>query len=1845
MLDILVDEANEPPVFTSSSDPISVNENITEVIYTATATDPEDDTLTYSLDGSDAEAFSIDSSSGALSFASAPNFEAPTDADTDNTYQLSLQVFDGNSIISQELSISVTDVNEAPSFTSSASADVTENSTGTIHTAAANDPENKTISYDIDGIDSGHFSIDSSSGALSFNSSPDFEAPTDAGSDNTYQLSLEAWDGTYTTTQALAINVTNVNEAPTITSTATEFTIPENTTSSFHTVTATDPENTTLVYSLAGIDADELAIDSSGALSFASAPNFELPTDNGGDNVYSVTLEVSDGSNTDTQDLTIEVTGVDEAPTITNTATSVSFTENATGTVFDASATDPENSTLTYSLSGADAEDFEISTSGAITFKSTPNYDISSDANGDNIYELTVEVSDGTTISSQALTITVKDVNEAPTITSASSEDVAENSSGTIHTASASDPESDSLIYSLSGTDSDDFNINSSSGALSFNSSPDFESPTDADTNNIYQVTLGVSDGNGNTASQELTITVTDDDEQPSFTSDLSVEVNENTDTGIIVYTATASDPEGKTLSYQIVAGNDIGAFQQITSAGNQGTVRFAAIPNFESPADANTDNTYELTISVSDGTTDAVTQAITIVVIDVNEAPTITSADTEFTVLENTTGSFHTVTATDPENTTLNYNLSGADTEDFTIDNDGILSFASAPNFEVPTDADTNNIYTITIEVADGANTDTQDLTITVTGVDEAPTINNTASSVDFNENETGTVFDASATDPENATITYSLSGADADDFSIDSAGLITFNTSPDYDIPTDADTNNDYLITIEVSDGTNTSTQALTITVADVNEAPTITDTTASISVVENVEDTVFDASATDPENATLNYSLSGTDAENLIIDSSGLITFVSSPDYDDPADADTNNFYTITIEVSDGANSVSQALTIEVTNVNEAPTFTSTDAISVFENEAGVIYTIAIEDEDASDSHTYALAGGTDQALFSLSGAELSFIAAPDYETPQASGDNVYEVQLRATDSGSPSLSTDLSLSITVEDVNEAPTITNTNTAVSTAEDTVNNASAFEYAITATDPENEALIYALGGADATDFDVSGDGVITFKSGQSGTGYDPNFEHPADDDINNVYQLDLYAQDASGITSTRVSITITVTNELEAPTFASASDESLISENTSSVFYLAEASDDDGDNVSYSLAAGTGDNDLFKIDSTTYGELSFKSAPDYENYEGTGEDGTYNVTISASDGSLSSTLELAVTVTDVNEAPAFASASASTTAPENSTATFYTAAASDPEEDSLSYSLASGVADNDFFSITTGGELSFQAAQDRESAANDANTDYTYEVQITASDGTYSTETALSLSVTLENVNEAPTVTNTVTAISVVEDTNSSPVSFQYTITASDPENDSLVYSISGTDAAAFDVDPGTGLITFKAGVSGTAYDPNYEYPSDANDDNLYQLSILASDSALDSSSVAIEVSVTDVSAAPNFVNSSGASLGSGDNFADSASFAENDTAAAYTAITVDDDDTDDFVKYHITGGVDASLFEIIDDQTGEIFFKSSPDYELAQDDGGDNTYIVEVNATDSNDTTVITLSITIDNLNDNAPVIAAQAFTIDEDTADNGAVGSVIVTDADADATPSGLATTYQNWQITAGDTNGAFAIDASGAIAVADTSQIDYESGTTSYSLTVEVSDGDNTGSGTVTVNINDTNDEAPVINSASPNLAENASANDLVATLTADDPEDNTLGTTLQSWTITSGNTDSIFALDPTSGELTVADTTNLDYDVGAQSYSLLVTVSDGTNTSAEQTITVNITDVNDITPSIDSGQVFTIREDALDGTEVDTVAYSDADTGNVFTWSIQSGNDDAAFAIGETLAP
>lgn len=201
--------------------------------------------------------------------------------------------------------------------------------------------------------------------------------------------------------------------------------IPENTTA-VTSVTATDPDaGQTLSYSLAGgADASKFSIDAAtGALVFLTAPDFETPTDAGGNNVYDVTVQASDGNGgIDTQSIAVTVINQNEAPTITsngggNTA-AVNISENTTA-VTTVTATDPDaGQTLTYAIAdGADAALFTINaTTGALAFKNmgAPDFENPTDAGANNVYDVTVQVSDGNGgIDTQAVAVTVQNVTGA----------------------------------------------------------------------------------------------------------------------------------------------------------------------------------------------------------------------------------------------------------------------------------------------------------------------------------------------------------------------------------------------------------------------------------------------------------------------------------------------------------------------------------------------------------------------------------------------------------------------------------------------------------------------------------------------------------------------------------------------------------------------------------------------------------------------------------------------------------------------------------------------------------------------------------------------------------------------------------------------------------------------------------------------------------------------------------------------------------------------------------------------------------------------------------------------------------------------------------------------------------------------------------------------------------------------------------------------------------------------------------------------------------------------------------------------------------------------------------------
>jgi VCBS repeat-containing protein len=184
-----------------------------------------------------------------------------------------------------------------------------------------------------------------------------------------------------------------------------------------------------------------------------------------------------------------------------------------------------------------------------------------------------------------------------------------------------------------------------------------------------------------------------------------------------------------------------------------------------------------------------------------------------------------------------------------------------------------------------------------------------------------------------------------------------IRFITSPNFEAPADVGTNNVYDISVRATDTAgNIANQSISITVTDLNEAPTITinssAATHTITQAENIS-SVLTYTATDVDaGTTLSFSLSGTDAADFsIISSSGVLTFASNPDFEAPQDADANNSYIVIVTVSDGSLTDTQTLTITITNANEsasinAPTVSGTiykgvaTTISVTVNVAGQV-----------------------------------------------------------------------------------------------------------------------------------------------------------------------------------------------------------------------------------------------------------------------------------------------------------------------------------------------------------------------------------------------------------------------------------------------------------------------------------------------------------------------------------------------------------------------------------------------------------------------------------------------------------------------------------------------------------------------------------------------------------------------------------------------------------------------------------------------------------------------------------------------------------------------------------------
>ncbi|MEQ9299361.1 MAG: Ig-like domain-containing protein [Cyclobacteriaceae bacterium] len=541
--------------------------------------------------------------------------------------------------------------------------------------------------------------------------------------------------------------------------------------------------------------------------------------------------------------------------------------------------------------------------------------------------------------------------DEAPVFTSLADLSLPEN--GTEVVSVIAEDRLDITLSIDGGEDAARFTLDDATNDLSFAVAPDYESPQDQGADNTYVVIIKATDEAGNESTQEITVTITDRDENaPVITSATAFTLLEG-ETSV----ATLSGTDEGSFAFSIVGGADGDVFD-LSPAG---VLTFREAPDFEAPKDTNADNTYVINISAADVAGNSTSQVIRVIITDLDEIKPLYEGVTDFTIDENI-AEVGTITFEDAAE--VSYTVETTDGgELFSIGAaSGALAFETAPDFEAPGDQTGTNNYRVTVTATDlVGNSSSVDLSIAVADVDENPPVFNATGTLRIDENQTAITTIAVADESE---VTLSIvGGSDRDLVSLNAeTAELQFVNTPDYEVPLDTDADNTYEVGIAAVDALgNTSTVMLEIAVADLDENAPVIQTENTINHPENVRE-VISIEVSD-ESAVTFAVAGGADASRFQIDAtSGALSFVDTPDFENPVDANLDNVYDLAISVTDEpGNSASKSISVVVNDVLEplAVEISAPDAIGEGDGQLVFLFTLP-EPAPVDATLSYALSG---------------------------------------------------------------------------------------------------------------------------------------------------------------------------------------------------------------------------------------------------------------------------------------------------------------------------------------------------------------------------------------------------------------------------------------------------------------------------------------------------------------------------------------------------------------------------------------------------------------------------------------------------------------------------------------------------------------------------------------------------------------------------------------------------------------------------------------------------------------------------------------------------------------------
>ncbi|KAA0158167.1 hypothetical protein FNF31_05498 [Cafeteria roenbergensis] len=1283
--------------------------------------------------------------------------------------------------------------------------------------------------------------------------------------------------------------------------------------------------------------------------------------------------------------------------------------------------------------------------------------------------------------------------------------------------------------------------------------------------------------------------------------------------------------------------------------------------------------NSYSLVLQLADDGEPSLSTSctMTVTVRDVNEPPKLSAESYAFSIFENVPAGSQAgrLAATDIDSSAISFKWSKADSVNhFAIHpTSGAVTVApgSSINFEA------RSRYTYEAQVVDDAgNSDTAAVVITVMDDADSPSINQPASISVPELASDGTPVGAplTATDEDaNDAMTWSVISSDVFEISASTGQL---KVKPGGGSKLDFETSRSTQVSVQVTDSYGRSAfRTVPVAVTDVNEPPEVSGTARSVREDAAVGTAVGGAvSALDKdENSILSFSIvSGSRGAFSIEKGGGQIRVLGQLDFE------TVPTYNLVVRVTDNGSPSRHAdavVTVSVEDTAEPPRL-APQSVTVAESLAvgASILVLPVQDDDKSQTHTCEISKGAVGSMVTLkaapggSGLRLCELvvgnAGLDFDTVPS-----LTLTIDVTDSGTPPLRGTGTVSVTVTDVNEAPRIVDSAGAravsiAATIGAPVGGAIAFE-----DQDAGQTHTWTIESTKAADDSLHPELFTIDNSGQLATGVEDLSAYFATKGLtaeDPVFSLKIKVTDSGSpaLAATMDSIVQVVSGN--KPPIVKAATLS-INEDAKVAHELGKvvATDPDGDAVNnFTIISGNTGN-AFGIDPAT-GMLWLATPIDYETRP------SYSIAVQAQDDpepkvvdgqtftlvAFTSSATVTINLVDVNEEPALAGGEASVdelSAKGVKVGSPFMVA--DPDAgDKATFAITKG---------NTGSVFAVQAVQDslgkwggqivvdRPALNFEVTESYNLELQATDTGGLKS---AASVVVTVNDVNDPPTIATLQTLV-LPENTpvGSDLPATGVLVSVTDEDLDQVSVRIKSGGEGLFKLSPSGQLslagaldyetkdrhvLTIEAQdvrqavattdwviqVSNVWEKPVYSGPEFA------QLTVVCTDREGLSASATVSVKVTDVNEAPAIVTTS-------------LDLPETEASGvAVGRIVIADQDASDTHSVTITSGngpADAPHF-VLDGSTLKLA-NAALDFE---GESGATSFTLGIKVVDSGTPPLsASANVRVVVLDRNEPpVMLDQARSIEENSLTSAPVGAPL----EASDPDQGQLLAFR---ITAGNDDGKFKIDpCSGQIKVDEDKGLDFET-KSSYTLTVQVQDDGAAEPGparladtaTVTISVIDVN-EPPTLQDAAASIAENSAQGTPVgAAVTGTDPERSVLA-----YSIVGGNTGSAFAIDSTSGQISVASSVALDFE-SVKAFTLRVRATDdgkpnGPALFGEADVVVSVLDVNE--PPVFPPQTREVVENSRGGTSFGAaLSAQDVDESQTVTFSVAAGTVASPFTV------